>query len=166
MKTIKIWYVDFDSKFNKDEFFLTKLLKENYNLLFDKEKPDFVICSRFGNDYINFEGPRILIVDDKLSPDFNLYDYAISPQDIIFGDRHFKCASPMDQNYETLKHEEALTKFINHIFDQENKKAIRRSGLYTMWGRVYEQRQKKWFNVETRKWFGLIRAFYACIINT
>lgn len=87
---IKIHYVDFWPSFNKEEFIFTKVLKERYNIVFDEKNPDFVFCSHFGTGYLSYSCPRILFLGEAKAPDFNVYDYAIAFDDIIFGDRYLR----------------------------------------------------------------------------
>lgn len=135
MKTIKIWYVDFWPRFNRDEFIFTKVLKEKYNIVFDEKSPDFVFCSHFGNGYLKYTCPRILFLGEAKSADFNIYDYAIAFDDIKFADRYLRyplCITYENQIAKALvKHqlsdEDYLskTRFCNQVVSNSSGDKIR-----------------------------------------
>lgn len=90
MKELRICYVDFWKGFSGEDFLFTKLLEKHYSVIFDKEKPDIIFCSIFGNKYLNYKCPRILFIGEPFTPDFNLYDYAIGLDHISFLDRYIR----------------------------------------------------------------------------
>lgn len=99
MDTLKIWYVDFWPKFDKEKFIFTRILKEKFNIVFDEKNPDYVFCSHFGTGYLKYSCPRILFLGEAKAPDFNVYDYAIAFDDITFGDRYLRY--PLFLTYES-----------------------------------------------------------------
>ena len=90
MKKIKLAYIDFWGGFDKESFVFTRILKERYEIIFTDENPDFIICSNFGKRALNYQCPRILYSAEAKAPDFNIYDYAMGFDDIIFGDRYLR----------------------------------------------------------------------------
>lgn len=90
MRKVKIWYTDFWRNFNPETFLFTKVLQKHYEVIFDKENPDYVFCSHFGSDYLNYNGIRILFMGEAKTPDFNLYDYALAFDYLQFGDRYLR----------------------------------------------------------------------------
>lgn len=90
MKDIKIWYVDFWKSFDFEHNKITKILKKKYNVIFDKENPDFVICSCFGEDFLNYSCVRVMYLGEAITPDFNFYDYGIGFDYIDFGKRYIR----------------------------------------------------------------------------
>lgn len=90
MRTIRIAYVDFWKTLDIENFIFTRILKKHYEVVFDQENPEFVFCSNFGTDYLNYHCPRILFLGEAKAPDFNVYDYAIAFDSIQFGDRYLQ----------------------------------------------------------------------------
>lgn len=90
MRTFRFAYVDMWDNFNPDWFRLNRMLKKKYDIITDQEDPDYVICGPFGHDYLKYDCPRILYLGEALSPDFNLYDYAMGYDRIDFGSRYLR----------------------------------------------------------------------------
>ena len=78
MKTIKVDFIGFWSNFNKTDNLFYNILKEKYVVEIG-EDPDFVfvspLCKPF--EYLKYDCVRILFTGEPLSPDFNVFDYAI-----------------------------------------------------------------------------------------
>lgn len=90
MKEIRIFYVDFWPDFSMEDYVFTQILKKHYSVIFDKENPEILFCSLFGNKYLKYKCPRILFVGEPFTPDFNIYDYAIGFDHIQFSDRYLR----------------------------------------------------------------------------
>lgn len=90
MRTVRIWYTDFWRNFNPETFLFTRVLQKYYEVVFDQNNPDYIFCSHFGNDYLNYNGIRILFMGEAKTPDFNLYDYALAFDYLQFGDRYLR----------------------------------------------------------------------------
>lgn len=91
MKTIKIKFLGFWNGFDAESFFITKCLREKYNVEIT-EDADYAIISVFDyhHSYCNFKGVRIYYSGENVPPDFSEMDYAIGFDDIQFGDRYFR----------------------------------------------------------------------------
>lgn len=96
MKVIKLDFIGFWSNFNKNDNLFTNILKEKYEVEITNN-PDFVIVSPLGApyEYTKYDCIRILFTGEPLSPDFNVFDYAISFENLTcldrYGnDRHFR----------------------------------------------------------------------------
>jgi hypothetical protein len=96
MKTIKLDFVGFWSNFNKNDNLFINILKERYNVEIT-DNPDFVIASVLGApyEYTKYDCVRILFTGEPLSPDFNIFDYAITLENLTCLDangenRHFR----------------------------------------------------------------------------
>lgn len=90
MKKLKIAYVDFWKGVNPENYIFTKILRKYYEVEITDKEPDFVFCSTFGHQFLNYSCPRILYVGEAFCPDFNLYDYAIGFDHICFEDRYLR----------------------------------------------------------------------------
>ena len=90
MKDIKIWFTDFYFGFDNNNNPLSNLLKEFYNIVLDKDKPDYLIYSCYGNDFLKYDCLRIYYTGENLVPDFNLCDYAIGFERLKFRDRYLR----------------------------------------------------------------------------
>jgi hypothetical protein len=58
--------------------------------IYEGDTPDFVFCSLFGRGGVDYDAPRVVFIGENISPDFNRYDYAVSFNNIEFGDRYFR----------------------------------------------------------------------------
>ena len=78
MKRIRIDFVGFWPGFEKQDNLISNLLKERYKVEIT-DNPDFLIVSPFGNpfSYMKYDCVRILFTGEPLTPDFNVFDYAI-----------------------------------------------------------------------------------------
>lgn len=93
LKTIKCWFVDFWEGFNIYENVFVRSLRKDYNIVFDERNPDFLFCSVFvGKECkaLQYQCTRIFYTGENLIPDFNIYDYAIGFDYIIYGDRYLR----------------------------------------------------------------------------
>lgn len=90
MKDIKIWFTDFYRDFESTDNPLSNLLKQSYNIVLDKDKPDYLIYSCHGNDFLQYDCIRIYYTGENLVPDFNLCDYAIGFERLDFRDRYLR----------------------------------------------------------------------------
>lgn len=84
---VEIDFIDFWDGFSKENNFLTKTLSKKYKLIIS-ENPTYIICSLFGHEHLNYKCIKVLFAGENLCPDFNLYDYAIGFNRIIFDDRY------------------------------------------------------------------------------
>lgn len=86
--TIKIKIVD--SWAENDIGYLQTILSNNFNIKYVEDDPDFILCSCFGNTALNYDCPRIFYTGEAITPDFNIYDYALGFDDMLFGDRYLR----------------------------------------------------------------------------
>ena len=89
MKKIKINFVDFWKSFNPEDNFIIDALKKNFEVEISSN-PDFLFCASFGKDFLKYDCVRIHYEGENLSPDFNLYDYALGFPYITFDDRYLR----------------------------------------------------------------------------
>ena len=89
MKTIRVDFVGFWPGFKKEDNFIYNKLKLIYNIQI-VEKPDYIFCSCFSNEYLKYDCIRIFYTGENISPDFNAYDYAIGYDYLQFEDRYVR----------------------------------------------------------------------------
>lgn len=90
MKTIKIFFTDFWSEFDKENNFITNTLRDSYNIIVDAVNPDYLFYSYFGFNHFNYPSAiKIYFTGENDVPDFNLCDYAMGPFHISFEDRYY-----------------------------------------------------------------------------
>ena len=89
MKEIKIAFVGFWPGFQSEENCFTNILRERYDIKISKD-PEYIFCSCFSKDYLQYDGIRIYYTGECLCPDFNLFDYAIGYDYLDFGDRYLR----------------------------------------------------------------------------
>ncbi len=105
MQEIKIHFCDFWNGHTFENDFFVNLLKNKYNFIQDKNNPDFLFCSCYGNEYKKYNCPRIFYSGENITPNFNIYDYAISFDYLNFEKRYLRVP-------------------IYHFLDKLRKKAI------------------------------------------
>ncbi len=88
MQTIRLKFVDFWPGFKPDDNYFFHLLGLRYRVVLS-EKPEFVICSLFGDDVLRYACPRIVFMGENRRPDFSRYDYAFS-FDHLDHPRHYR----------------------------------------------------------------------------
>lgn len=90
-ETKKINFLGFWSDLDPQKFIISRILSEKYDLV-ESDNPDYVICSAFGKPYCycKYDAIRIFYSGENFAPDFNLVDYAIGSDNIIFGDRYIR----------------------------------------------------------------------------
>ncbi len=88
MKRIKIDFCGFWDGFDKQDNLFLNILKERYEVVIS-DNPDYLIASVFGQpfSYMNQDCVRILFTGEPLAPDFNVFDYAIGFDNIVFQDK-------------------------------------------------------------------------------
>lgn len=90
-KPLRIWYTDFHKGFDPPNNYLQDLLSGHYKIILDSEKPDYLIYSCYGREFLNYKDPvKIFYTGENLLPDFNLCDYAIGFSHLEFGDRYLR----------------------------------------------------------------------------
>lgn len=144
MKKIKIKFVDFWPGFNPEEFFLTKIIREKYDVEITDDADYVVFCGYTFYDFLNYDQIRIMFGAENYVPDFNYVDYGISSYPVDFLDRHFSFpgvvlssydimmeVSKKDRNYsaDILKEK---TCFVNLIASHESENQIRYRMLKTL----------------------------------
>lgn len=88
-KLIKIKLVD---GFPINEEFWKPLLEElnkKYRIEFS-DTPDYLLCGCFSNEFLKYNCVKIQLLGENISPDFNLYDYAIGFDWMNYGDRYLR----------------------------------------------------------------------------
>ena len=90
MKKIRIKFVDFWDKFDCENNFFVSILKEKYEVEFSEE-PQYLFYSMFSKNFLKYNNcVRIFFTGENIIPDFNLCDYAMGFDWIIFGDRYLR----------------------------------------------------------------------------
>lgn len=90
---LKIAFSDFWQPFDGKSFFLSSLIRREYDveIVGHDQHPDILFFSCFGSDHL-FPNSRLKIyfTGENDVPDFNTCDYAISFHHIKFGNRHIR----------------------------------------------------------------------------
>ena len=99
-KIIYIGYTDMNDE--KGEFYLNyvrNMLKDTYEFVFEKEKPDYLLFSYFGCNHNNSkynDTIKIAIYEEDYIPSFNEEDYIFGLAHIFYLDRYFRKSSLVD----------------------------------------------------------------------
>ncbi len=91
-----------NSFFDPENNFIVNILRKRYDVEIS-DKPDYLFFTQDSTDFINFNGVRIFYTPENLVPDFNLCDYGISFQDIMFGDRYIRYPVYLVETYQAYK---------------------------------------------------------------
>lgn len=127
---------------NGGGIFIKEILDKYYNVIIDYKNPEYVLCGPFfqghkGVDKINpykySKAIRIFSTGESISPDFNIYDYAIGFDNIKMYERYFRYPvwadsynKELSKQYINKTEEELLNrKFCNFIYSNNNAPAIR-----------------------------------------
>jgi hypothetical protein len=123
-KHIKINFCDFWPNFDKENNYLTELLKTRYTLEIT-DKPDFLIYSVFGNEHKKINCVKIFYTGENARPNFEECDYAFS-FDFINNPKHYRLPlyawwiSPNDlvkpNDFDARKIFLKKTKFCNFVY--------------------------------------------------
>ena len=104
MKTIKIKFVDFYKGFDYRSSRIYEILNRNFHVEIT-DQPNYIVYSVYGNEYLEYDCIRIFWTGENLVPDFNVCDYAIGFEYMIFGDRYLRCPNYIvNLNYDSLLH--------------------------------------------------------------
>ena len=88
-KHIRIRFVDFWDDFVPENNIFYQLLSEHYEVELS-DTPDYIFCSVFGEEHLNYDCVKIFYTGENQCPDFNLYDYAIGFEHLTLGDRYLR----------------------------------------------------------------------------
>ncbi|MBN2600986.1 MAG: glycosyltransferase, partial [Candidatus Marinimicrobia bacterium] len=88
---IKIYFSDFSSDFSIRDDIFYRWLASRYTLIIDPIKPDYLVYSCYGTDYLKYNDCiRIFYTAENIRPDFNVCDYAIGFDFMEYGDRYYR----------------------------------------------------------------------------
>lgn len=90
MDNISIGFCDFWPGFDVSNNFFLDILRKKYTVSVNNNNPDFLFCSIFGNKSLNFSCTKIVFMGENATPDFNVFDYALGFDWMIFEDRYFR----------------------------------------------------------------------------
>ncbi|MFW6275059.1 MAG: glycosyltransferase family 10 domain-containing protein [bacterium] len=145
MKTIYLNFVDFHKGFSNENNYFINLLRKKYNVVLS-ENPDFVICSVYSINFLKYNCIRIFYTGENYTPNFNLYDYGIGFDWLIFEDRYLrlplyyirsnskhynKCLHRFNYSKSDIQHR----KFCNFVYsnsgaDPKRKEFFEKLGVY------------------------------------
>lgn len=131
MKQIKIKVVDWWDQSFEDNFII-ELLRKKFEVV-ESDNPDYLLYSVFGYKHIKYDCIRIFFTGENIIPNFNVCDYAIGMNHIIFEDRYlyyplfliYKKDLQRALEKHKIKDISHKTKFCNYIFSNTNGAKIR-----------------------------------------
>lgn len=126
-KHIRIKFVDFWDDFVPQSSLFYQLLSEYYEIELS-DNPEYLFCSVFGDEHLNYDCIKIFYTGENQCPDFNLYDYAIGFERLMLGDRYFRLPIYYlyNEDFEAMqsKHEAATldgkTDFCSFVYSNNN----------------------------------------------
>ncbi|MFI5156558.1 MAG: glycosyltransferase family 10 domain-containing protein [Chitinophagales bacterium] len=74
---IKIHFSDFWSDFDHKDNYFVRVLSKKYTIAFDRESPDFLFFSCYGNEYLKYKCLRVFYTPDNVRVDFSCCDFGI-----------------------------------------------------------------------------------------
>ena len=94
-----------------ENHYLIRLLSKKYKVI-DSDEPDFVISGEEKSDIFKYDCVRIFFNIENTGVDFNIYDYSIDFDFMIFEDRHIR--APFMVFCNTYSQDSILNKHIIH----------------------------------------------------
>ena len=85
---LKIKFVDFWRGFNAQDFGFLNLVSDHYDIEYT-DKPDLIVYSCFGTEFLKYNCPRIFYSGENIRPDFKFCDFAFT-FDYNDDKRHFR----------------------------------------------------------------------------
>ncbi len=114
LKLVDWWCADTEEEFYNNVF--VRLLQRKYHVVYT-DKPDFIIYGPFGHKHLTYDCVRIFYTGENIRPDFNIADYAIGFDYVLYEDRYIRAPLFWLYLYHTsIKHSD------NHNMDIFNKK--------------------------------------------
>lgn len=89
MREIRIKFVGFWNGFDSENNFIMNILKKKYKVIIC-DSPQYIFSSCFSEEYLEYDCVRIFYTGECLTPDFNAFDYAISFDYMLLGDRYIR----------------------------------------------------------------------------
>lgn len=124
-KKIRCYFVDFWNGFDYERHL--GFLWDEYEVILDKEHPDYLFFSCFGNSHLFYtDCIKIFWCGENIIPDLNICDYAVCLSDIQAGDRIYHYYSQVYQRGReavkfSLTPDELLNrKFCNFVYSNNN----------------------------------------------
>ena len=77
-KVIKLWFTDFWGGFDPRQNWFVSFLSKHFTVELSPRKPDFLIYSCFGFDFLRYSCTRIFFTAENVRPDYRYCDYAFS----------------------------------------------------------------------------------------
>ena len=76
MKQIRLKFVGMGAGYNITNNIFVNAIKDKYEIIYDDETPEYIICSMSGRpfEYLKYRGVRIFYSGENVSPDFNYVD--------------------------------------------------------------------------------------------
>lgn len=118
METVRINFCDFWDDFDINNNIFVEILKKYYFVEL-AENPDFLFYSCFGQShrcYPDNKCIKIFYTEEIVHPDFNVCDYAIGHDYIIFEDRYFRTDHSVRKNVNISNRDLLNRKFCNFIY--------------------------------------------------
>ncbi|MDP2539286.1 glycosyltransferase family 10 [Helicobacter sp. faydin-H76] len=132
--TIKLKILDWWRGESFYDNYFVRILSKKYNVI-EEENPDYVLYSVFGYEHRKYDCIRIFFTGENICPDFNICDYAIGFNDIVFEDRYIRyplyLLNEKDMERAVKKHiitddiMQNKTKFCNYIYSHSNSSKLR-----------------------------------------
>lgn len=73
----RIWFTDFWKNFDAEDNWFIKFLQSEFDVELDPHHPEFIIYSRFGNQFRKYKCKRIFYTGENIRPNFFECDYAL-----------------------------------------------------------------------------------------
>ena len=90
MKQIRVFFTDFALDFDINNNDFVNILRSFYVVEIDPKNPEYLFYSTFGTNYLKFDCIRIFYTGECITPNFNVCDYAIGYDRMVFGDRYLR----------------------------------------------------------------------------
>jgi len=90
-QTIKIFFIDYGRRMNKQEEVIIAALSRDYNVILDPHQPDYLFYADARYNQLKYKNCiKIFYTGENTVPDFNFCDYAMAHARFEYGDRYLR----------------------------------------------------------------------------
>lgn len=88
---IRLCFSDFWGLFNYEDNYFFQLLRKRFNVVIDKENPDYVIYSTYGTDFLKYkQAVKILYIAENVRPNYWECDFSIGFDHATYAGRNLR----------------------------------------------------------------------------
>lgn len=130
---MKVFFTDFWVGLDQTNNFLYNALSKKYSLEIDKDNPDVLFFSCYGNHHLQYKNCiKVYYTGENDTPNFSWCDYAMGFDEIVFGDRYLRLPQyAIQPRFPELFREQSLSeslfnrRFCNFVYSNNDANPLR-----------------------------------------